>query len=76
MTEVKVKLDSVDKVKRFENIVRGTTAEMDLGRGRYMVDAKSIMGIFSLDLSAPLTLKIYDEENAFDLDLIKEFIVK
>lgn len=76
MTEVKVVLNSVDKVKRFENIVRGASAEMDLGRGRYMVDAKSIMGIFSLDLSAPLTLKIYDEENKFDLSSISEFIVK
>lgn len=76
MAEVSVLLNTVEKVKNFESVVRNASADMDLGRGRYTVDAKSIMGIFSLDLSTPLTLKIYDEETPFDTSLIKDFIVQ
>lgn len=77
MTEVKVLLDHIDKVQAFNCKVRNSAFEMDLGHGRYTVDAKSIMGIFSLDLSKPFTLKVYDsEDDKFDLNIIKEYIVE
>lgn len=59
MREIKVFLDEIDKVKEFVSIVSRFDADMDLTSGRYVADAKSIMGIFSMDLSKPLTLKIH-----------------
>jgi len=56
-----IHLDSVEKVKSFVNIISVFDGEYDLGSDRYVVDAKSIMGIFSLDLSKPLRLDIHDE---------------
>jgi len=64
MTSITVTLDTVDKVKGFVNTVSPLDGDFDLVSGRYMVDAKSIMGIFSLDLSKPLTLNIHKEDVA------------
>lgn len=76
MERVKILLNGIDKVKEFENIVRNIACNMDIIRGRYVIDAKSIMGIFSLDLSQPLELVIYnDGEEKMDLNLISKFIV-
>ncbi|MCL2618094.1 MAG: HPr family phosphocarrier protein [Defluviitaleaceae bacterium] len=61
MTSIMIHLDSVEKVKSFVNIISVFDGEYDLGSDRYVVDAKSIMGIFSLDLSKPLRLDIHDE---------------
>ena len=60
MKTVKISLNSIDKVKAFVNEVTKFDAEFDLVSGRYVIDAKSIMGIFSLDLSNPLQLQIED----------------
>lgn len=74
MTTVKVSLSTIDKVKEFVNDISGFPADFDLVAGRYVIDAKSIMGIFSLDISKPIDLNIYAErdKSAADLDLILE----
>lgn len=67
MTAVKVSLNSIDKVKSFVNDISGFNAEFDLVSGRYVIDAKSIMGIFSLDISKPIDLNIHTEESIDDI---------
>ena len=64
MTTVKISLDSIDKVKAFVNTITRFDSDFDLISGRYVIDAKSIMGIFSLDLSKPIDLSIHNDENA------------
>ena len=63
MKTVKISLNSIDKVKAFVNEVTKYDAEFDLVSGRYVIDAKSIMGIFSLDLSKAIDLNIHDDDN-------------
>lgn len=76
MKTVKISLNSIDKVKAFVNEVTKYDAEFDLVSGRYVIDAKSIMGIFSLDLSKPIDLNIHSESNIDDiLAKLSEFIV-
>ena len=71
MQTVEVSLNSIDKVKSFVNILTKYDEDFDLVSGRYIIDAKSIMGIFSLDLSKPISLNIHATEN---LDEIMESI--
>ncbi len=61
MTTLQVTLNSIDKVKTFVNLVSRYDSDFDLVSGRYVIDAKSIMGIFSLDLSKPIELNIHDQ---------------
>ncbi|MBO4396549.1 MAG: HPr family phosphocarrier protein [Eubacterium sp.] len=77
MKTVNVSLNSIDKVKDFVNEVAKYNAEFDLVSGRYVIDAKSIMGIFSLDLSKPIELNIHSEEDNLDeiLEHLNPFIV-
>ena len=56
MKTVQISLNSIDKVKSFVNDITKFDYDFDLVSGRYVIDAKSIMGIFSLDLSKPITL--------------------
>ena len=77
MKTVKISLNSIDKVKAFVNEVTKYDAEFDLVSGRYVIDAKSIMGIFSLDLSKPIDLNIHSANNIDEiLAKLDEFIVK
>ena len=77
MKTVKISLNSIDKVKAFVNEVTKYDAEFDLVSGRYVIDAKSIMGIFSLDLSKLIDLNIHSENNIDEiLAKLDEFIVK
>lgn len=55
-------LSSINDVKNFVNTVSKYDYEIDLTSGRYVVDAKSIMGIFSLDLSKPIKVEIHNED--------------
>ena len=64
MKTVQIFLNSIDKVKSFVNDISKFDYDFDLVSGRYVVDAKSIMGIFSLDLSKPIDLNIHTEEGA------------
>ena len=76
MTTVKISLNSIDKVKSFVNDVTKFDCDFDLISGRYVIDAKSIMGIFSLDLSKPINLNIHgDEDNAEIMEVIKKYEV-
>ena len=59
MTQVKIRLQQVDQVKDFVNLLSRYPYEIDLVSGRYTIDAKSLLGIYSLD---PLTLVIYSED--------------
>ena len=75
MIEVKISLNSIDKVKNFVNDITRFDSDFDLVSGRYVIDAKSIMGIFSLDLSRPITLNIHnDEEIDTILDVLKPYL--
>ncbi|MDE6434234.1 MAG: HPr family phosphocarrier protein [Lachnospiraceae bacterium] len=69
MKSVEISLNSIDKVKSFVNDIARFDAEFDLVSGRYVIDAKSIMGIFSLDISQPITLNIHAEGD--DTDIMK-----
>jgi phosphotransferase system HPr-like phosphotransfer protein len=72
--ELIIKLQSIEDVRNFVNIVAKYPLDMDLSSGRYIVDAKSIMGIFSLDLMAPIKLTIHGDNNAALLEDIKPYI--
>ena len=61
MKTVRISLNSIDKVKSFVNDLAKFDVDFDLVSGRYVIDAKSIMGIFSLDLSKPIDLNIHAE---------------
>ena len=66
MKTVKISLNSIDKVKSFVNDIYKFDFDFDLVSGRYVIDAKSIMGIFSLDLSKPIELNIHSEGEALE----------
>ena len=76
MTSLKIHLNSVEKVKNFVQIISRLEGEFDLGSRRYVVDAKSIMGIFSLDLGHTLRLDIHDDAQVEDVKQeLREFMV-
>ena len=62
MKTATIRLSLVENVNKFVNIVSRYPYEMDLRAGRHVVDAKSILGIFSLDLSKPITLEVYSDD--------------
>ena len=75
MKAVNIKLSLTENVKTFVNIVIRYPYDVDLRAGRHVVDAKSILGIFSLDLSKPVTVEVY-ADNCDDLvEEIKPFII-
>ena len=63
MHTLTIKLNSIDKVKEFVRVITAFDNDFDLRSGRYTVDAKSILGIFSLDLSKPIELDVYGKDN-------------
>ena len=76
MKSAVIKLSLVENVNNFVNIVSRYPFEMDLRAGRHVVDAKSILGIFSLDLSRPITLEIYSENCDDLMKEIEPFLVR
>lgn len=79
MTSVQINLNSIEKVKSFVNEITKFEAEFDLVSGRYVIDAKSIMGIFSLDISKPIDLNIHadtETETNEILDAIRPYVVE
>ena len=75
MKSVTIKLSTISDVKLFVNTVAKYDFDVDLISGRYAIDAKSIMGIFSLDISQPIRLDAHtDNADAF-IEEIKAFIV-
>ncbi len=77
MKTVQISLNSIDKVKAFVNEIAKFDHDFDLVSGRYVIDAKSIMGIFSLDLSKPIDLNIHADGSALDevMEKIKAYII-
>jgi len=76
MKTVHISLNSIDKVKAFVNEITKFDNDFDLVSGRYVIDAKSIMGIFSLDLSKPIELNIHSDNGAEDiLEVLAPYIV-
>lgn len=77
MRTVHISLNSIDKVKSFVNTISQYDYDFDLISGRYVIDAKSIMGIFSLDLSKPIDLTIYTDTNVDEvLEALKPYIIQ
>ena len=74
MKSVMIRLRLVENVNKFVNVVSRYPFEMDLRAGRHVVDAKSILGIFSLDLSRPITLDIYSDDCDKLMEEIKPFV--
>ena len=78
MKTVKISLNSIDKVKSFVNEISQYNYDFDLVSGRYVIDAKSIMGIFSLDLSKPIDLAIHttsEDEVDSIMEILKPYLV-
>ena len=69
MKTVKVRLSSIEAVRKYDS-------EIDLSSGRYIVDAKSIMGIFSLDLMNPITMTFHNDNCDDIIDSLKAYIVE
>ena len=75
MKSVNIKLSLAENVKSFVNIVNRYPYDVDLRAGRHVVDAKSILGIFSLDLSKPITLEVYSDHCDDLLEELKPYII-
>ena len=75
MKTYNILLKSINDVKNFVNSVNKYDFEIDLTSGRYIVDAKSIMGIFSLDLSSPIKIEIHTNECDDLYNEIKDYII-
>lgn len=75
MKSVNIKLSTIEDVKAFVNAVTQYNGDADLSSGRYIVDAKSIMGIFSLDLANPIALTIHGDNADELLKNLKNYIV-
>lgn len=76
MKTITIKLDTIEDVKDFVNTVSMCNFDVDLISGRYAVDGKSIMGIFSLDLSKPIKAEIYSDDCDEFIANIKRFEAK
>ena len=75
MKSIKISLEMAQRVKEFVNITQNYTCEILLKSGKYIVDAKSILGIFSLDLSQPLTVEVYSDDCAELMEKLEKFKV-
>ena len=76
MKTAEIRLSTIEDVRNFVNTVSKYDIDIDLSSGRYIVDAKSIMGIFSLDLSKPIDLAIHAESNMDEImEVLKPYLV-
>ena len=71
-----IKLDTIQDVKKLVNIVCAFDGDIDLKSGRYVVDAKSIMGIFSLDLLSPIEMTVHCDDCGDIFEQLKDFIIE
>lgn len=76
MYKTTIELDTIEDVKDFVNIVNKYDYKIDLITSRYTVDAKSLMGIFSLELSKPIEMKIYSDNYKSLIEELKEYILQ
>ena len=77
MNTIQILLNTIDKVKSFNRDILFFDSDIDLVQGRYTVDGKSIMGIFSLNLSEPIKVIIYEENGELDsiIEKLKSYAV-
>ena len=75
MTTAKIMLSSINDVKNLVNIVNKYDFDIDLISDRYVVDAKSIMGIFSLNLSKPIKVEVHSDNCDEFIAELERFIV-
>ncbi len=75
MKTFNIMLKTINDVKDFVNISTRFEYDIDLSSGRYIVDAKSIMGIFSLDLSKPIEVQVHSEKSEEVYNILKRFVV-
>ena len=73
MQKLSIRLSSIEDVREFVNIVSKYESDVDLQSGRYVVDAKSIMGIFSLDLLSPIEMTIYSDDSGKLLEEVSKY---
>ena len=76
MINLKIKLDTINAVKEFVSLTNLCPYDIDLVSGRYVVDAKSLMGIFSLDLAKPIELEIFSDNCDDFIEKLQKFIVE
>ncbi|MBP3580142.1 MAG: HPr family phosphocarrier protein [Clostridia bacterium] len=76
MKTFNVKLSTFDDVKQFVSIATMFDGDVDLKSGRYLVDAKSIMGIFSLDLMKPIEVTVYSDNCDDFVKSVEKFVVE
>lgn len=76
MKTANIRLASIQDVRDFVNIASKYNEDIDLASGRYIVDAKSIMGIFSLDLMSPISLTVHSDSCDKLFEEIDRFIIK
>ena len=75
MQKYMIKLDTIDMVKNFVNMAAMFQEDVDLVSGRYTIDAKSIMGIFSIDLSKPIEMIVHGDNDAKYREQLKDYLV-
>ncbi len=73
MKSIQISLEKAQWVKEFVSVTQSCAYEILLKSGKYVVDAKSILGIFSLDLSSPVTVEIYSNDCDELLEKLKKF---
>jgi len=71
-----IRLSTIEDVRNFVNAVTRCEYDVDLASGRYIVDAKSIMGIFSLDLMNPIRMTVHSDDCDAFLATVEQYIVK
>ncbi len=76
MTSIEIKLTSIQDIRNFVDTVTKYNMDIDLSSGRYIVDAKSIMGIFSLDLLNPITLTAHGDDTTALMAELEQYKVK
>lgn len=74
MIKAEISLKEIDAIQQFNRLCSHCDYDIDLVQGKYLIDAKSIMGIFSLDVKRPLTLVLNTEDSA-ELDKFKTYLV-
>lgn len=78
MVDIQILLNTVEKIKKFVSIISTFDCNFDLISGRYVIDAKSIMGIFSMDISKPIHLVVHTNDSKLQEECktaIAEFII-
>lgn len=74
MIKAEIRLKEIDAIQQFNRLCSHCDYDIDLVQGKYLIDAKSIMGIFSLDVKKPLTL-VLNTEDSTELDKFKTYLV-